>query len=115
MKYLVAVILVVTLIVLWVIICFMQMTVILAPSPRGMQMLLDICSEYAAKYELKYNQKKTKSMVIKPKWIKNLRLPQFVLTGTTLFTDVTKYLGCFISNKLTDDCDINHQVRSVYS
>ena len=44
-----------------------------------------------------------------------LSLPQFVLDGSTLtYTDVTKYLGCFISNKLTDDCEINHQVRNVY-
>ena len=53
-------------------------TVILAPRPRGMQTLLDICSEYAAKYELKYNPKKTKCMIIKPKWIRDIRLIQNV-------------------------------------
>ena len=117
MKFLVAVILVATLIVLWLIIMFYaDATVILAPSPRGMQKLLDICSEYAAKYELKYNPQKTKCVIIKPKWIRDIRVPQFVLAGSTLtFTDVTKYLGSFISNKVTYDCDINRQVICVYS
>ena len=90
--------------------------VLMASSPSALQCLLDICSDYANSYELKFNAKKTKCMVIKPKCYRNLKVPDFVLSSCTLdFTDTIKYLGCIISNDMSDDCDIKRQIRSVYA
>ena len=37
----------------------MQMTVLVASSPTVLQLLLDKCTNYAKRYELKFNAKKT--------------------------------------------------------
>lgn len=90
-------------------------TVILASSPSSLQSLLDVCTVYADMFELKFNAKKTKCMVYKPKCFKDLHTPSFILSGQPLdFTNVTKYLGCQISSDLCDDVDIKRLIRSVY-
>ena len=90
-------------------------TVLMASSPSALQKLLDICTEYASKYELKFNAKKTKCMVIKPKCYKGLKVPNFVLSFCVLdFTDAIKYLGCIISADMSDNNDIKRQM-SVYA
>ena len=38
----------------------------LAPPPSGLQKLLNICTEYAKKYEIKYNVQKSLCMCILP-------------------------------------------------
>ena len=91
-------------------------SVLLAPSPMALQKLLDICYEYGCMYELQYNIKKTECMLIRPKWLKSLKTPTLLLGGLHLqFTDVKKYLGCFISEDSYDDCDIKRQIRSIYA
>lgn len=91
-------------------------TVVVASSPNGLQKLLDICSDYASTYELKFNAKKTHCMVMKPKCYKSLQTPSFSLSSQLLdFTDCVKYLGCYISNDSCDDKDISRLIRSVYS
>jgi len=91
-------------------------SVLLAPSPMALQKMLDICYEYFCEFELKYNVKKSVCMVVRPKWLKYLHIPEVKLGGLILeFTDVKKYLGCFIADDLYDDCDIKRQVRSVYA
>ena len=91
-------------------------SVLLAPSPMALQKLLDICYEYGCMYELQYNVKKTECMLIRPKWLKSLKSPTLLLGGRILqFTNVKKYLGCFISEDLYGDCDIKRQIRCVYA
>ena len=91
-------------------------SVLIAPTPRAIQKLLDICSEYANTYELRYNAKKTECMIFKPKWLNMLSTPSLKLCNVTLqFSEVKKYLGCIIANNLSDDCDIKRQIRSVYA
>ena len=58
--------------------CSMQMTILLAPSPTGLQKLLDIYYEYACMFELKYNIKKTECMLRRPKWLKSLKTPSLL-------------------------------------
>lgn len=90
--------------------------VLVTSSPCALQRLLDICTVYANKYELKFNVKKTKCMVIKPKKYKNLVVPNFILNSCTLeITDTIKYLGCIISSDRSDNLDIKRQIRSVYA
>ncbi len=91
-------------------------SVLLAPSSSALQKLLDICFKYACDYELKYNIKKTECMCVKPKWLKQLKMPDLFLGGRKLnFTSAKKYLGCFICDDLTDNHDIKRQVRCVYT
>ena len=91
-------------------------SILLAPSPTSLQKLLNVCHEYACMFELKYNVKKTECMLIKPKCLKFLECPALVLGGLKLkFTDVKKYLGCFISEDCYDDHDIKRQIRCVYA
>ena len=90
--------------------------VLLASSPTALQKLLDICSNYASLYELKYNSRKTKCMTVKPYCYKKLSVPDFYINDTVLSTtEDIKYLGCFITDNLTDDKDINRQIRCLYT
>ena len=90
-------------------------SVLLAPSPTALQELLNICSEYSKRFELSYNVKKTSCMVIKPKCLKNLKVPDFYLDDITLnFTECTKYLVFFINNECCDNFDIKRQLKAVY-
>lgn len=91
-------------------------TVLMATSPTALQSLLNISSVYVKKHELLYNAKKTKCMVFKPKWIKNMHCPKMVLGDSILdYTEEAKYLGCFITNNMSDDTDIRRQIRCIYS
>ena len=51
----------------------------MAPSPSGLQKLIDICMTYASQYELSFNAKKTKVMCFKPKGMSDLYVPDFTL------------------------------------
>lgn len=91
-------------------------SVLICPSPSALQHLLDICQEYASKFELVFNEKKTRIMCFKPKMFSDLYVPQFTLNGRSLQqVSSHKYLGVFIHEKLHDDDDISRQVKSVYS
>ena len=91
-------------------------SVLLAPSPIALQQLLDTCFKYASEFELKYNKKKTVSMCIKPKWLKDIHVPNFVLDGNVLKSvSIQKYLGCVISDNLSDNNDICRQLRCTYA
>ena len=51
--------------------------VLLAPSPRALQFLIDICCNFTVENDLVFNQRKTKSMMVFPKSLKN-NLPCFL-------------------------------------
>ena len=90
-------------------------SIIMGPSPTALQELLNICYDYACTVELKYNVKKTVCMLLRPKWLKDLKTPNLLLGGMHLdFKLSQKYLGCYISEDFTDDCDIKRMIRSVY-
>ena len=81
--------------------------VILAPSPRALQQLLNICNDYAIKYDISYNVKKTKCMCVRPKLFKDITVPE-ILLGSTSIDFVTKYtyLGVEINSSFCDNDDI---------
>ena len=55
-------------------------------------------------------------MIIKPKWLKHLKVPDMLLGGQKLkFTQEKKYLGCFICNNMSDNTDIKRQIRCLYT
>ena len=91
-------------------------TVLLAPSPSALQDLLNSCCDYANRFDIIYNVRKTKCMSCKPKCFKDLTVPNFYLNGTVLKTvSEHKYLGCIIAENFKDDCDISRQMRSLYA
>ena len=89
-------------------------TVLLSPSPHGLQELLDICQRYAVSCGIKYNVKKTKCMCIKPT-SKNILVPDVFINGNVLkWVNEQEYLDVNLRNDQRDDTDINRHIRSTY-
>ena len=91
-------------------------TVICAPCPSALQELLKICENHALDNGVLYNVKKTVCMCIKPKLHKRLHVPTFYLNGKSLaVTQQQKYLGVIVTDDLSDDLDIQRQLKAIYS
>ena len=90
--------------------------VLLAPSVFALQVLLNVCYEYASQYDMMYNFKKSLCMAFYPRSFRNMS-PSNVFLGTTAlkWTTQHKYLGIIISQDMRDDSDIKRQVKSVYA
>ena len=88
--------------------------VLLSPSVKGMDKLLSICENYALEFDILFNPTKSVSMYIRAK---NAPIfPHFRLNNTPLTeVDSVKYLGHYISHDLTDDADIQRQIRCLYA
>ena len=87
---------------------------ILAPSPPGLQKLLDICAQFAADNAMVFNSKKIVCMCIPYKqsyiWIPGV----FLNDNNIEWTDKHKHLGV-IRSDFADDCDIKRQMKSIYA
>ena len=59
-------------------------TVLLAPSPKALQSLINICVSFANNHGLVYNEQKTKFMCLKPAVLKNIYVPNVELNGKAL-------------------------------
>lgn len=91
-------------------------TVIIAPTPDSLQILLNICDIFAAEHDMLYNVKKTKCMCFKPKLFHDIVIPDIKLNGNAIdFVPSHKYLGYYMSESFTDDKDIVRQMRSIYA
>lgn len=89
---------------------------ILSPSSAGFQQLLNVCSDYGLKYDVKYNAEKSVVLICRTKGDKELCFPDFCLSGQRLSVcRKTKYLGHFITDQLSDDEDIYRQCRILYA
>jgi len=89
--------------------------VLLAPSPAGLQRMLNMCQRFSEQYDMSYNIKKTFCMSFMPKGLK-LTVPNLYINGKNLtWVSDYKYLGIFLDSHYTDDIDINRQVRSIYA
>lgn len=90
--------------------------VIFSPCTAGLQQLLNICSEYATMYDIKYNSKKSVIMIVRAKDDYHSQFPVFRLSGYALEEcNEIKYLGHIISNDLCDDKDMYRQCRKLYA
>jgi hypothetical protein len=90
-------------------------TVLLAPSPTGLQKLITICEKFAVEHSIIYNVKKTSCMCFLPKCLSKLHVVQVKLNGRLLkYVDVQKYLGIVINQDFNDDNDICRQMRAIY-
>ena len=90
--------------------------VIFSPYSAGLQQLLRICTQYGADFDIKYNAKKSKIMIIRSREDRQSNFPDFYLSGTALGVcrEIT-YLGHIIANDLSDDKDIYRQRRKLYA
>ena len=80
---------------------------IISPSSAGFQQLLNVCSDYGVKFDIKYNGKKSMLMICRTKQDQHLNFPGFYLSGQTLSVCTnTKYRGHIINDKIEDDADM---------
>ena len=90
--------------------------VLLAPSVRSLQRLLDVCSAFALNSDIIYNTKKSVCMIVWPKKARFVFSPSFYLFREKLdFVNDFLYLGHNISNDLSDDADIKRLIRNLYA
>ena len=91
-------------------------SILLSPSPTGLQRLIDICQSFATLNDMLYNFKKTCCMVISAKSNFSKRIPDIFLNDKILsFTDEHKYLGVKICNNFSDNADIKRQRKVEYA
>jgi len=84
-----------------------------APSAKGLQKLLDVCSNFAVEHDTIINNTKSQVMFFKA-YEPFVVHPCFVLSNMALlYTLQYKYLGHLLTNELHDD-NILKQVRSLY-
>jgi hypothetical protein len=92
--------------------------VLLAPSWRALQSLINLLDECANDINMVCNIAKTVCMVYNPKnsrMIIDSKVPNFTLNGNVLqFVDKFKYLGHVINNKLSDDDDVKREIRNMF-
>ena len=90
--------------------------VLMCPSFRGLQDLLDICGDYAEKHDIKFNTKKSVVLIRRNKLMKDAVVPKFTLCHKSL-TEVkeVKYLGHIITDDGKDDKDILSACGKLYA
>ena len=93
--------------------CYADDTVLLSPSLKSLQKLVEICESFGSKFDILFNTSKTKIMVFQPKqWYVN---QVNVLLYNQVIENVTEfcYLGVEINNYLNDNNEIKHQYRNL--
>ena len=86
--------------------CYAEDFCFISLSSSGMQQLLYICNEYAAKHQLIYNGSKSFSLCFKRKDL-NISSPTFFLDHSKItLVEQCRYLGTTISIK-NSDLDLN--------
>jgi hypothetical protein len=92
--------------------------VLLAPSWRALQTLINLLNRCAMDINMLCNVAKTVCMVFKPKRVNMIvdsNFPHFTLNGVALqFVSEFKYLGHIINNEFSDDNDIKREIRLLF-
>ena len=85
------------------------------PSLVGLQDLLNACFNYAQSHKMLFNCNKSFGMLFAPKNFNLSSSPKLLMDNSEIsFFQSVKYLGLHISSHLTDDIDIQRQVKSLY-
>lgn len=88
---------------------------LMAPSPSGLQKLIDVCYNNSVEIDVLFNPKKSVCMVFKPKNYK-LSCPRMKLNDNFLqYVSAFKYLGYHFNENFKDDDEILHQIRTFYA
>ena len=89
--------------------------VLMSPSAKGLQALIDLCVDYSITHSISFNPKKTVCLSFIPRCLNICATPPIVLDGRDIaYQPSCKYLGVFISSDTTDDADLSRQLRSLY-
>ena len=87
----------------------------LCPSVRWLQRILDVCQAYAESHGIIFNCNKTVCMTFKAKSARCTATPVLKLGGQYVNSvDQYKYLGIVLDTELSDDKDIQRQLRYQY-
>jgi hypothetical protein len=93
--------------------------VLMAPSWRALQSLINLLSRCALQISMSCNAVKTVCMIFNPKrrhMIVDSDFPCFTLDGVALhFVSQFKYLGHMINNDFSDDDDIKREIRNLFT
>ena len=90
--------------------------VLLAPSKRALQLLLNICGQYALAHDIVYSTEKSFCMVCWPRSILYKFIPVFYLQNDKLkIVSEYKYLGVVIKDNLSDDDEMCKRMRNIYA
>ena len=90
--------------------------VLLCPSQRGLQELLETCERYAAEHDIIFNTQKSVTLIRRSKMLKDADIQPFSLCGKNLSeVNEVKYLGHFITADGKDDKDMNRACRQLYA
>ena len=90
--------------------------VLLAPSPKAINKLLQICDHYASLFDIIFNTDKTYCMFFWPRKYAYKHFPVFKLQGDVLsYLDEFKYLGVLIHSNLKDNAEILRRTRKMYA
>jgi len=88
---------------------------VFCPSVRWLQRILDVCQAYAESHGIIFNCNKTVCMAFKAKSAKCTATPVLKLGGQYVKSvDQYKYLGIIMDTELSDDKDIQRQLRYQY-
>ena len=79
---------------------------LLAPTRKAMQRLLDICSNYAQSWCIKYNEKKTKMMFVGNEFNSFSCEPLFLNGKSLEFVSSWKYLGVTVTSEKNFCCSV---------
>ena len=86
-----------------------------SPSLVGLQDLLNACYNYAQSHKMLFNCNKSFGMLFAPKNFNLSSSPKLLMDNSEIsFVQSVKYLGLHISSDLTDDIDIQRQVKSLH-
>jgi len=88
---------------------------VFCPSVRWLQRILDVCQAYAESHVIIFNCNKIVCMTFKTKSAKSRATPLLKLVGQYVkYVDQYKYLGIVSDTELSDDKDIQRQLRYQY-
>ena len=93
--------------------CYADDTALIAPSFKCLQYLVNICEEFGKEYNVIFNIVKTKFMIFKPKFFKDVNPSLFFNNEKVEAVDSFCYLGVNISKDLKDDQEMKVQIRNI--
>ena len=90
--------------------------VIMSPSQKGLQKLVDMCNDIGQKLYIEFNEAKTECMIFRSKKDKTFKYENIILYGKPLaYCSKFIYLGYIILDTLSHDDDVKRQMCAIYA
>ena len=85
------------------------------PCLSGLNKLLAVCSKYVVAHNIVSNDSKSYGMMFRVKYCKGFKPKQSPDGKIIKFVDSVIYLGVFLNDTLSDNCNITCQVKYLYA